>query len=280
VKFVMSSQEEEIMVKTGKVKVNDINMYYEIHGDGFPLVMIMGLAANVDWWPPEFLEEIPKEFKTIIFDNRGAGRTDKPDIEYSIKIFADDTVGLMDALNIKKAHLLGISMGGMIAQEIVLNYPERVEKLVLCATHCGGAKYILPSPEIMEILMKGTEGMTPEEGTELMISLIFTEDFIKNNPDYIERTRENILKEYIPDFSYQRQIGAAMKFNSGRRLKKVKTPTLIVQGRKDVLVQPQNADLLAKLIPGSRVAYFDNSGHAVHSQETEIVNKTILEFLE
>jgi pimeloyl-ACP methyl ester carboxylesterase len=276
----MSTQENQIMIKKGKVKVNDINMYYEIHGEGFPLVMIMGLAANVDWWPPEFLEEIPKKFKTIIFDNRGAGRTDKPDIEYSIKMFADDTVGLMDALNIKKAHVLGISMGGMIAQEIVLNYPERVEKLVLCATHCGGAKYILPSPEVMEILMKGSEGMTPEESTDLVISLIFTEDFMKNNPDYIKRSRESILKEFIPEFSYQRQIGAVMSFNSGRRLKKVNTPTLIVQGRKDVLAQPQNANVLAKLISGAKVAFFDNSGHAVLSQETEIVNKTILEFLE
>ena len=275
----MSSQDEQIMVKTGKVKVNDINMYYEIHGEGFPLVMIMGLAANVDWWPPEFLEEIPKVFKSIIFDNRGAGRTDKPDIEYSIKMFADDTVGLMDALHIKKAHVLGISMGGMIAQELVLNYPERVEKLVLCATHCGGAKYILPSAEVMETLMKGSEGMTPEESTDLVISLIFTEDFMKNNPDYIQRSRESILKEFIPEFSYQRQIGAVMKFNSGRRLKKVNTPTLIVQGKKDVLVQPQNAELLAKLISGSKVALFDNSGHAVLSQEPELVNKAILDFL-
>ncbi len=275
----MSSQEEQIMVKTGKVKVNDINMYYEVHGDGFPIVMIMGLAANVDWWTPDFLVGISKKFKTIVFDNRGAGRTDKPDVEYSIKMFADDTVGLMDALNIKKAHVLGISMGGMIAQEIVLNYPERVEKLILCATHCGGSKYILPSPEVMEILMKGAEGMTPEESAELVISLTFTEDFIKNNPDAIERARENILNEFIPEFSYQHQIGAVMRFNAGRRLRKVNTPTLIVQGKKDVLVQPQNADLLAKLISEAKFAFFDNSGHAVLSQETEIVNNTILEFL-
>ena len=275
----MSSQEEQIMVKTGKVKVNDINMYYEIHGDGFPIVMIMGLAANVDWWTPDFLGGISKKFKTIIFDNRGAGRTDKPDVEYSIKMFADDTVGLMDALNIKKAHVLGTSMGGMIAQELVLNYPERVEKFVLCCTHCGGGKYILPSPEVMETLMKGTEGMTPEESTELIIPFLFTEDFIKNNPDVIEITREKILKEPIPEFSYQRQIDAVMKFNAGRRLKKVNTATLILQGKKDVLVNPQNAEILAKLIPGAKKLLLDNNGHSIFNPNTERVIEEVLKFL-
>lgn len=83
-----------------KVKVNDINMYYEIHGDGFPIIMIMGLGANADWWTPELLEGISRYFKLIIFDNRGAGRTDKPEMDYSIKMFADDTISLMNVLNI------------------------------------------------------------------------------------------------------------------------------------------------------------------------------------
>ena len=275
----MSNQEEQIMVKTGKVKVNDINMYYEVHGDGFPIVMISGLASHVDWWAPDFLGGMSKKFKAIIFDNRGAGRTDKPDVEYSIKMFADDTVGLMDALNIKKAHVLGASMGGMIAQELVLNYPERVEKLVLCCTHCGGGRNILSSPEVMEILMKGAEGMTPEEGAELMISLIFTEDFIKNNHDVIERTRENILKEPIPEFSYQRQIAAVMKFNAGRRLKKVNTPTLIIQGKMDVLVPLKNAEVLAKLIPGAKSVLLDNTAHAIFYPNTERVIEEVLKFL-
>ena len=142
----MSDQEEQIMIKKGKVKVNDINMYYEIHGEGFPLVMIQGIGQSSLMWPPIFLDEVSKSFKIIIFDNRGAGRTDKPDIEYSIKMFADDTIGLMDALNIERAHVLGYSMGGIIAQELVLNYPKRVEKLVLCSTDCGGNKAVHMSP--------------------------------------------------------------------------------------------------------------------------------------
>ncbi len=109
------------------------------------------------------IDEVSKSFKTIIFDNRGAGRTDKPDIEYSIKMMADDTVGLMDALNFKRAHILGLSMGGMIAQEIAFNYPEKVEKLVLCSTSCGGFKSVLPSTEVLQTLRSSTEGLIPEE---------------------------------------------------------------------------------------------------------------------
>ncbi len=275
----MSDQEEQLMIKTGKVKVNDINMYYEIHGDGFPLVMIMGLGGNADAWKidPDVFGMWSKNFKTIIFDNRGAGRTDKPDIEYSIKMFADDTVGLMDALNIEKAHVLGISMGGMIAQEIVLNYPERVAKLVLGSTHCGGRKSIPSSPEVIEKM--GKPGMTPEDGAELMISFAFTEDFIKNNPDLIERTRQAILNEPMPEFSYQRQLVAVMKFNAGRRLTKVNTPTLIIHGKKDVLVPTQNAEVLAKLIPGARILLLDNTAHNYSYPNKEKVREEFLDFL-
>ncbi len=144
----MSDQEEQIMIKKGKVKVNDINMYYEIHGDGFPLVMIHGFCGTLDVWPRPVIEELSKSFKTVIFDNRGAGRTDKPDIKYSIKMFADDIVGLMDILKIEQAHVLGHSMGGSIALGLSINYPERVKKLVPCSTGYS----VLPSQEAARIL--------------------------------------------------------------------------------------------------------------------------------
>lgn len=126
-----------------KAKINDIDMYYEVQGDGFPLVMIMGFLGNANCWDARMLFPLADKFKVIVLDNRGTGRTDVSDKEFSIKLFAEDTVGLMDALDIPKAHVLGISMGGMIAQELALNYPERVEKLILKATFCGGESPIL-----------------------------------------------------------------------------------------------------------------------------------------
>lgn len=117
-----------------KAKINDINIYYDVHGDGFPLVMVMGFLGNADCWDPRMLPALSAKFKVITFDNRGAGRTDVSDKQFSMRLFAEDTVGLMDVLNVPKAHVLGTSMGGMIAQELALNYPERVEKLILSST--------------------------------------------------------------------------------------------------------------------------------------------------
>ncbi len=263
-----------------KVKINDINMYYETRENGYPLVLIMGLSGNLDWWDPSFIEEISSLFKVILFDNRGAGRSDKPDIEYSIKMFADDTAGLMNALKVEKAHILGASMGGMISQEFALNYPERVDKLVLCCTHCGGSKQILPTQDVLKLLNMNVSGMSREEVMDkILIPLLFTEDFTRNNPSKVEEMRRAILKAPIPNFSYKRQLDAINHFNAGKRLAAIKCPTLIMQGEKDILVLPKNAEVLAKFISHAKVKFFENCAHIFFSEFPELVVKTLLEFL-
>ncbi len=265
------------------VKVNDINMYYEIHGDGFPLVMIIGLGSPLVFWDEVFIEKISKKFKVILFDNRGAGRTDKPKIKYSIQMFADDTAGLMDKLEIERAHVLGISMGGMIAQEVALNYPEKVEKLVLCATNCGWtstfkilARLLLP---IFKISFK-RKMKTPESTMQYVFSGLYTEEYIKENHDVLEERKKKLI-EYVSPFEvYERQTRAILKFNTRKRLKNLEIPTLILHGKKDSLVAYKRGLELAKLIPYSRLASFDNSGHGIFTMERDIVIKAILEFLE
>ena len=258
------------------IKVNDINMYYEIHGEGFPFIMILGLSCDVNWWTPEIIEATAKDFKTIVFDNRGVGRTDKPEIDYSIKMFADDTIGLMDVLNIQKAHILGFSMGGFIAQEITLNYPERVEKLVLCSTHCGGTKSLPPSNEVMNFLIN-----PPEDVIELIngfIPLLFTKTFIENRPDFIESYKQQMLKIPIQLTSHRRQL-QAMSFNAARKLKEIQTPTLILQGKEDILIPPGNAEILAKGISGAKLIMLDNAAHLFFQPDPQRVINLIKEFL-
>ncbi len=169
-----------------KVGVNDIQIYYEVHGEGFPLIMIHGLGANTDWWE-RWVTELSKKFMTVIFDNRGAGRTDVSDRRYTIRLFADDTAGLMDNLGISRAHVLGLSMGGMIAQELVLNYPQKVEKLVLCSTNCGGRKRVPPSKDVMGRLMADRSTLSEKEKAKMDSNESLTEDFAKKNPDLVER---------------------------------------------------------------------------------------------
>ena len=262
-----------------KIKVNDINMYYEVHGEGFPLVMIMGLSANTDWWTQDLIDNLADDFKVIIFDNRGAGKTENSNRDFSIKMLADDTVSLTNNLGIDRFYLFGISMGGMIAQEVAINYPERVEKLILGATNCGGSKQILPEQEILDILSRPRENLTPEEVIEGTIPLLYTEEFIKNNPEFIENYKRELLKTPISPESFERQIKAIMSFNTGMKLKKISCPTLIIHGKKDVLIPYENAEILDKRIPNSKVILLEESGHSFFQPNTEIVIKSMKEFL-
>ncbi len=143
-------------------RVGDIEIYYEVHGAGpRTLVMIRGLGSNLLSWY-EQIDELSRHYKCVVFDNRGAGRTDKPDAPYSIKQMADDTAGLMDALGIGRAALLGISMGGMIAQEFALHHQQKLSCLILGCTHFGGSGVVQSPPEIVAAVMAGTSA-TPQK---------------------------------------------------------------------------------------------------------------------
>ncbi|MFW9937801.1 MAG: alpha/beta fold hydrolase [Candidatus Thorarchaeota archaeon] len=262
-----------------KIKINDIKMYYEIYGQGPPLLMIMGIGGNTDYWPSRFIDKISENFKVIIFDNRGSGRSDKSDIEYSMKIFADDTINLMDALKIDYAHILGLSMGGSIAQELVLNYPERVSKLILCSTNCGFSKSSLPSPEALKIMMQPREETTPEEISRKSMSVRLTEKFIKGNPEVIEEYIHRECRNPTPPKMYKRQVDAIVKFNTYKRLKNINRPTLIMQGKQDLLTSVENAELLANNIKGAKLTIFEDLAHDIFSQDSDIVIKTLIEFL-
>jgi 3-oxoadipate enol-lactonase len=260
-----------------EIKANGINIYYEVHGEGFPLVLIMGLSGNIDWWTPHLIEQMSSKFKTIIFDNRGTGRTDKPDTEYTIKLMADDAMGLMDALKIQKAHVAGFSMGGMIAQEVVLNYPARVEKLILACTHCGYGSPQAFSSELIELGSK-TEGLSPEDGVREIIPMCIAENFKRNNPDFVEEHIQRILKIPTPRDTTTRQVDAIMNWNACRKIKKIATPTLIVHGKEDRLIPFLNADFLAKKIPGAKKVILENSGHLFFGDEDKLL-QTMIEFL-
>ena len=223
-----------------KVNVNDINIYYEINGKGFPLVIITGLAGDSNWWSLEEVKAYSHYFKLIIFDNRGAGRTDKPKEDYSINQFANDVIGLMDALKIEKAHVLGSSMGGMIAQEIAINHPKRIEKLVLCSTHCGGTRKVNPSQEVLDMMTSPNQDLT-----DGIISLCFTKEIIEKNPKLISSFKKRISKTRIPPKSYILQLKSVDTFDTCSRVKQIIVPTLILHGKADLLIPVANSKVLA-----------------------------------
>lgn len=261
-----------------KIKVGNFNLFYEIYGDGPPLLMIIGLGANINWWGTYFLQGLAKHFKVIVFDNRGTGRSGDPKLNYSIMSLADDTIALLNALRIDNAYVFGHSMGGYIAQELVLNY-NRVEKLILCSTSCGGPQSVLANPKVLEIVNKSRKGRASEEIAAESLEILYSPEFIRSNPKLINIAIKIMATTPVTAESYMRQIKAIELFETSTRLKNLKVSTLILHGMNDVLVPSKNAQILADLIPNSRVEIFPQSAHAPFVEETELIQSAIIKFL-
>ncbi|MBM4278617.1 MAG: alpha/beta fold hydrolase [Deltaproteobacteria bacterium] len=257
-------------------KVNGIDIYYEIHGEGELLVLIMGLRRNVEWWYSQ-IPELSKHFKILFFDNRGAGRTDKPAMDYSIRLFADDTAGLMEALDIKKAHILGVSMGGYIAQELTINYPERVRSLILGCTSAGGKRAVLMTPERLT-KFTANEGLSPEQILKKDMDIYFSDKFVQENPEKIKEFIEISLRYYQPPDAFMRQFNACLNHDTVNRLNQVTVSTLIASGDDDPLVPPENSRILKELIPHAELVFFPGKRHCFFLETAERFNQVVVDF--
>ena len=257
-------------------KVNDIEIYYEFHGQGEPLVLIMGLRRNIEWWYRQ-VPDLSKHFKVLVFDNRGAGRTEKPVMDYSIRLFADDTAALMESLDIKKAHILGVSMGGYIAQELAINYPGRVRSLILGCTSAGGERAVLMSPERLKKIT-ANEGLIPEQILRKDMDIYFSDHFIRGNLEKIKEFVSISLRYYQPPDTFLRQFAACLKHDTVNRLNRVTVPTLITSGDDDPLVPPENSRILKELIPHAELIFFPGKRHCFFMEEAERFNEKVIHF--
>ncbi|UCC16943.1 MAG: alpha/beta hydrolase [Dehalococcoidales bacterium] len=262
------------------VKVNDINIYYEIHGEGEPLVLIMGLGGDHFRWF-RILPLLAENFKVFTFDNRGVGKTDKPDIPYSMEMMSDDVAGLMDAVGIEKAHVFGISLGGMIAQNFALLHPDRIISLVLGCTFCGG-KHTISSeertgPGVLDPSL--IETMLPEERAVEMLPALYSLEFIDNNQDFVDIQIE-YAKNNPPDIiGYRRQMGAAGTHNTYDRLPEIKIPTLVIAGDKDVLISVDNSRLIASRIPNAELVILKGMGHGFYTEANVETARILTDFI-
>jgi pimeloyl-ACP methyl ester carboxylesterase len=264
-----------IEVKT--VHVGDIDMAYKAFGQGQPLIMIIGSSSTMDLWPPEVLSRLSSNHSVIIFDNRGMGNTTATPGNFSISQFAEDTAGLMDALGIKSAHILGWSMGSFIAQELALNHPDKVDKLVLYAGNCGGSQAVQPSQEVLEELTN-TTGSPQERGIRLF-DLLFPEEWLKDHPTFYKQFP--IPKERTSPDNIAKQ-GDACRYWAGTydRLSNIGQPTLIITGTEDKVAPPENSLILAKQIHASWLVRFKGAGHGLMYQYPDEFSKSVTDFLE
>lgn len=273
-----------------RAKIGDVNLYYEFNGLGQAqtLVLVMGLGMDISGWLYQ-IPEFKKHYQVLAFDNRGVGRSDRPEGPYTTRMMADDAVGLMDCLKIEKAHILGASMGGMIAQEIAINYPHRVDKLVLACT------YAQPDKFVKQTLLSGTKtitgkgtadlsginanGINIEQIVNFMLPLILSRKFIDENKEALDRFLKEFLK-YKPSVEgFLAQVTATQNHDAVNRLNQIKAPTLVITGTKDILVPPRSSDVLANGIPGARVAKIDGGTHGFNMEMAEAFNREVLNFL-
>jgi pimeloyl-ACP methyl ester carboxylesterase len=259
-------------------QVNGINLHYELEGQGQPLLLVMGLGAPAAAWDPDFVQEMTKTHEVITYDNRGTGLSDKPDVPYSIALFANDAVGLLDVLHIPRAHVFGVSMGGMIAQELAIHYPQRVASLILGCTTPGGKHAVAAPPESLKAL-EGRAGQTPEEAAREGWKLSFSEEFIREHRAELEANLPRVLAHVTPRFAYERHFQATMTLRVYKQLKEIQAPTLVATGREDVLIPAANSEILAREIPGAELAIFDNAGHGFVTSAREPLLKVLKGFL-
>ena len=261
------------------ITAGDLEICYEIHGTGYPIVLIMGFTGNMDWWDPELIDALSQKYRVLTFDNRGAGRTETPEEgDFSCEMFADDTSTLMDALDIERAHIFGFSMGGIIAQALALRHPDKVSKLVLGGTFCGGKETVMADPEVTKILMDTSGGM--EGSFSRSLELMFPAEFIKKNPGFTKNFRERYMTAPISAKNARRQLIASMKLSTYANLPEIKIPAIVVTGAEDILIPPQNSHILAERIPGAKLIEYTGAGHCFMDPKRETFLNDLMEFLD
>ena len=245
----------------------------ESHG-GDPLLLIMGLWYTHEMWH-RTRPRLAGHFRTIAFDNRGVGKSDVPTGPYSIAQMADDAAAVLDAAQVDRAHVFGVSMGGMIAQEFALAYSTRVRSLILGCTACGGKNAIPAAKEVLEIAL-ARASMTPEEGAQAIVPFIYDAATPR------ERIEEDLAirrRTYPAAAGYLGQVQAILAWTSLDRLKDIHAPTLILHGESDGLVPPENARILEKEIRGSRLVMLPHASHIFATDQPESSHREILAFL-
>jgi pimeloyl-ACP methyl ester carboxylesterase len=243
-------------------------LYHELHGPSGapPLVLLEGMGGDIPGWRRN-IPHLAERYRVIAHDFRGNGRSDKPDGPMTMDTFVDDTLALLDELEVPSAHLYGQSFGGMVAQEIALAHPERVRSLVLACTHPGPKHAVKP----------GREAHVPKDKPYLAL---YSERFAAEHPDHVA---EDILvgsQNPQPPHAGRRQWEAIQGWSSFERLPRIDQPILVLHGTEDRVIPAANAKLLAERIPNAELVLLEGAGHVYHSEQPELADRVVLDFLD
>ncbi len=241
-------------------KAGQIELSYDRAGEGPALLMIMGMSGTKHHWGAGVLEALQSDFETIVYDHRDAGDSTRTGEPFTIADLAGDAAGLLDSLGIDSAHVIGISMGGMVAQELALAQPERIASLTLGCTYCGGEGSVLASEGVMrklaEALSSGDRATAIRASWEVNVSPSFAAD-----DEAYDKFLKTGMKYGLPVEVIMRQMQAIAAHDTSARLPGLVPPALVVHGTLDELLPVQNGQMIAGLIPDSRLEILEGVGH-------------------
>lgn len=259
-------------------RINGIDIAYDISGDGEPVLLVGGFGMTKEGWA-EQVAALAGQFRVITFDNRGVGESTVPSEPFTIDDMAADAAGLLDHLGIDKAHVFGVSMGGLITQTLALDYPGRVLKAVLGCTSHGGRHAVQPKPEVMEILASlSIPGISPQEAVRRRIPIIFSDRFVREEPERVAIFVERSIRYQPTPQGAAGQMKALSFFNVQRRLGEISCPVLVMTGSEDRMMPPENAGLLVDGIPGAELYVVEGAGHGFFQERPEEVNRVLIDF--
>ncbi|AKT37345.1 alpha/beta fold hydrolase [Chondromyces crocatus] len=258
-----------------------IRLEYEVHGEGAPLVLVAGLGYD-RWTWHRMVPGLSRHHRVITFDNRGVGGSDAPPGPYSAEQLARDTASLIEGLGLGRAHVLGHSMGGFVAQALAITWPERIDRLILSATHFGGPRHVPISPEALAVLTD--VGVDPAERFRRGLAVSCAPGFVEANPALIAAWMQRRVTHPVDPTAYRAQlaIGLALfdeKASFEPHLREVQAKTLLLSGALDLVMPPGNATLLAEVLPHGRVVLLPEAGHFFPIEAPEAAVAAILEFL-
>lgn len=261
-----------------QAQINGIRLAYQRRGVGAPLVMIHGAQGDQSMFN-DFAPAFATHYRVLTFDQRGSGLSEKPDVDYSIAMLADDTAALMELLGDSPAHVVGVSMGGMIAQELALRHPRKVHSLVLGCTTPGGSHAIRIGGSAFANAYS-TQPMSAEERGRALAEAAFTKGYIEGHPGIIPAMIEARRQRPLDPVALDHRVKAALKHDTYARLARINCPTLVITGKDDALISWENSRILAERIPGAQLVILEPAGHCFWLEQPEPAGQAILRFLQ
>jgi pimeloyl-ACP methyl ester carboxylesterase len=256
---------------------NGERLYFETRGRGPKLVLVRGLSRSMRFWPADFLEQLARRFELLLFDHRGIGRSELSNPKFTIADMADDLAAVMDASGFERAHVFGISLGGMVSQHLALRHPEKIDQLILAATLTAPkamqARYGMFVPLIFGSRLNNLRGM------QMQLRVLTTPSFARKNKIIAERWLDLLRDEPINGRAVVGQMRAALGNDTREQAAHVPHNTLVITGNADRLIPMKSSEWLARTLPNARLRVLDGVGHEIPAQAPAATTEAITEFL-